>query len=922
MLSAEEITHWKEADRVLAPLLELDSAARAAAITAMPLSPDVRRCVEMLHQATLGDGPLDHELVPGLALAPAGSLTGERLGSWRLCNEIGRGGMAVVYRANREGSAFEQTVAIKLLPRGMRGHERFETEQQVLARLQHPNIARMLDGGVSADGTPWLAMDLVEGQTIDRYCRLRDTRTVIGLFQQVVDAVAYAHSLLVVHRDLKPGNILVDASGRVRLLDFGIAKLITTEMEPAATRILTSEYGAPEQLAGGEISTATDVFGLGAVLHALLTGRAPRNRDGSDTEVLATQPLDPDLKNIVRKALRDEPQLRYLTAQALGEDLQRWLSGLPVAATAGSRRYRAGKWFRRHRLGASVSGLALLAVIAAVTTVLWQAEETRRQLRISQATTEFLVQLFEEADPVVAQGRPTTARELLARAERTLATIEQPLIQDELTRAMARAYFGMGDFKQAHELLSRRLSTGLNTQPLATRLLYAQALHADGEAAAAIRFLDGLPEPERRSLSVRHLLGRYFSADGQYQRADAELAAAEIAVQDEASAADRLNVLTAIAMNHIGQARYEQALSVLLPAAELADQNDLWSERGVVAKLLGQVAEVQGRHADSLDHYVAASNTYQRVYSTEHSIMIELAMSEAQALRNLGRHEEALQRLEVASALAHRRLGDNALTVNVLNSLSMAEEQLGELAMAIQHGHQAASMMGRLGNSDHPLRANLLANIANYHISLGEFELAEQLTREAESILQKTLPQGHPVFIHTQFQLARIYSRRKETTAAKAIMQQLLPRALKSPGPGNHLTISIMRDLGRQHLRLKEWDDATSCFEQAAEAAIGFPADSLLRVYVELGLAEVYLHTGQIELAAALMAPHLASIGSSSRQPDGQTVYTEALLAFHRGDTAQAVQRVDQAEQLMAGEPDRGASYRPEIDALSEQLRH
>ncbi len=920
MFSADEITNWQEADKVLTVLLELNPDQRDEAVTQLKLSTEVRNCVEQLLRANKAEGLLDRKLAASVVSQPTGALRGQLFGTWRLSEEIGRGGMAVVYSAQREGSSFEQQAAVKLLPRGMTGHERFETEQRVMAQLEHPNIARMLDGGVAADGTPWLAMELVAGTTIDQHCKNFGLREKVQQFLEVIEAVSYAHSLLVVHRDLKPGNVLVDQSGRTRLLDFGIAKLMQPEDSGTATRVLTSQYAAPEQFDGQRITTATDVFGLGALLHALITGQPPRDRNGSFSNALESGPADRDLKNIIRKALREDPADRYTTAQAMGLDLQRWLDGFPVAATAGSRRYRAGKWFKRHSLAALATSLALLALVAAVFMVIWQARETEKQLQISQASTEFLVGLFEEADPAIAQGQSTTARDLLGRAESTLVSIQNPDIRDQLTIAISRAYFGMGDFNKAKDLLQSGLVSEMALQPLPVQLLYAKSIYSGGSTLAAIDYLDALPAPGRNSLEVRTQLGRYLATEALYERADAELSAAESAIERGTDAKARIALFTASARNHIFQGRYDPALEALAQGKELANRATLWSEQAEIARMSGEVAEIQGRHEDALNEYVAAREVYERIYSPDHSIMIDIAKAEAQALRNLGQHQQAYERLQAALAIAMSRLGDHPMTVDVLNSMSIAEEQLGDLQGAIRDAGEAEAMMVRLGNGEHPMRANLLANTANYYITLGQFDRAEELTLQAEAILRNTLPDGHPVFIHTQFQLARILSRKLETRQALVILQQLLPQALESPGPGNHLTISIMRDLARQHQRLGELEPATHWFEEAAEAAKGFPEDSLLRVYIELALAENYLLIGKTPQARTHLEPYLASLGSDSEQPDGQVVYTEALLAFHEGDSARANRLLRRVDLLMSEESDGGSTYKPEVQSLARSL--
>lgn len=393
------------------------------------------------------------------------NLADREFGNWRTADEIGRGGMGVVMRGERADGQFEKQVAIKLLPPGPVGPERrdrFLGEIRALARLEHPNIARLIDGGISDDGFPYLVMELVDGVPIHAWCRqhrlgLRDR---IRLFREVIDAVAFSHRHLIVHGDIKPSNVLVDPDGHVKLVDFGVATVLS---EPGDNRDLPAgvrcspAYAAPERLAGAPPAIPQDVYALGAVLCQLLTGR--RIRDARQTTSLllgqpASEPArapselaadDPeaefpphrlrgDLDAICRRALAQDPEQRFETANAFGADLDNWLGQRPVEAAAGGNLYRAGKWFRRHR-GTAAWGLALVvALIGGTTAALWQAhraEQAAEQARESalaadaararaesalaraDAINEFLVELFQADIPRVPEDEMPTTREVV-----------------------------------------------------------------------------------------------------------------------------------------------------------------------------------------------------------------------------------------------------------------------------------------------------------------------------------------------------------------------------------------------------------------------------------------------------------------------------------------------------------------------------
>lgn len=444
-ISEAEAAVWREAVDIVDALLELPAATRTESLATMRIDESVRERVLELLTADERRGVLDEEA--GLVVSDeAQDLLGRRLGHWRLIEEVGRGGMAVVYRAERVESDFEQTAAIKLLPRGSAGLAHFQREQRVLSSLAHPNISRFLDGGIDADGTPWLAMEYVDGDRIDADLRGVPVRERVKRLLPIVDAVGYAHRVLVIHRDLKPGNILIDHDGRARLLDFGIAKLLSDDSASDPTRIMTPRFAAPEQMAGEAVSTATDVYGIGAVLHALLTGEPPRDAQGNPSSAIEGAPIDADLRNIVRKALREEPPMRYGTAQALSADLTAWLEGLPVEATPGTNRYRLRKWLARHWLGAVTSAAVVVLAIASAAAIAWQMRERALQEETVAAQYGLFMELVQSPS-AVARGRQARLVDVVAELPAKLtARLETPSLERaQLHAALANTLRELGD---------------------------------------------------------------------------------------------------------------------------------------------------------------------------------------------------------------------------------------------------------------------------------------------------------------------------------------------------------------------------------------------------------------------------------------------------------------------------------------------
>ncbi|HET7452063.1 MAG TPA: serine/threonine-protein kinase, partial [Thermoanaerobaculia bacterium] len=378
---------WRRIEEIFHGAADLDGAGRDALLeSACAGDPELRAEVESLLSADAGgQGNLEAavaEAAEHLREDDDEALrSGDRIGPYAIVGLIGRGGMGAVYRAVRDGE-FRMDVALKLLKRGTdtdASLRRFRKERQILAALQHPNIARMLDGGATDDGLPYFAMEYVEGRPLLDYAASLSVRQRLELFRAVCAAVQYAHQHLIVHRDLKPGNILVTADGTPKLLDFGIAKLLDPDsttgemtMTVAGARLLTPDYASPEQVRGEPITIASDIYSLGVVLYELLTGERPHQIDTYTPQAIEraicrdepkkpstwNRQLDPDLDNIVLMALRKEPQRRYGSVEQLSEDIRRYLENRPIRARKDTVTYRAGKFVRRNRVGLLVGTIA------------------------------------------------------------------------------------------------------------------------------------------------------------------------------------------------------------------------------------------------------------------------------------------------------------------------------------------------------------------------------------------------------------------------------------------------------------------------------------------------------------------------------------------------------------------------------------
>lgn len=464
---------------------------------------------------------------------PASAMIGETVGRYEILELIGHGGMSSVFLAQRADRAYEQTVALKLMRRGMdtpSNKSRFRRERNILAKLDHPNIARLLDGGVTGDGLPYLVMEYVEGTQLHDYCdrhRLSIQKR-LELFKSVCKAIRHAHANAVIHRDLKPSNILVTENAEVKVLDFGIAKLLEPE-KPAATtlqtrtgaRLLTVTYAAPEQIEGKPVTTASDTYTMGILLYELLTGVHPFSRDGNRPSKIAqaknrrtpvtpgksfekldtsnqkeiaglrsTRPvkllkiLQGDLDAIAMKALRKEPEARYGSADQLLEDLRRREKNRPIVARKDTLRYKTSRFIKRHKTGLGIVVGFLILALAFAGFYTWQITNERNRARQeaqkNRQISNFLVNIFKSANPNVAEGDTLTARELLNRGLQKVNRLESPVVKSEMLTILGQSYTGLGDYQTASELFKKALNLSEQSESGNFGIAYATAAYNMG----------------------------------------------------------------------------------------------------------------------------------------------------------------------------------------------------------------------------------------------------------------------------------------------------------------------------------------------------------------------------------------------------------------------------------------------------------
>lgn len=811
---------WREIEEVLDAALDADPSTWPSLLAdTCSGDPELRRQVESLlrRHDRLDRFLAEQPRPPGVAYEaspPSGGLpspqAGQVIGAYRLVREVGQGGMGRVYEAERADGRFEQRVALKLLRPGVEGDEakrRFLTETQVLAAFEHRSIARLIDGGVVGDGRPYLVMEFVNGVAIDRYSD--DARLTVEdrlrLFLRVVEAVQHLHANLVVHRDIKPSNILVAPDGTVKLVDFGLAKLLEVDQggDTAArtrSRWMTPEYAAPEQVRGESVTTATDIYQLGAVLYELLSGRRPfvfaaeRGLFEIERAVREDTPVRPsavveasprhgralpagravsrarrigverlsrslrgDLDAIVLKALRKEPEARYRSAEALQEDIERHLRGEPVGARRGTAAYRARKFLRRHRWGVTATAgfLASVTALGAVYAVQVTQERDRAQLEAAKSAQVigFLTGLFESNDPRETGGETLTARELL---DRGLGEVEnlaaEPEVQAQMLDVLGSVYHDLAQYDQALPLLER--AVGMRREILGEEHL--ETARSLNNLARVYREMED-PAAEdlfRRALEIRRTLLGETHAD------------------------------VAEAMNNL--------------AMVLHDKGDLDATDRLYREVLAMRRSLLGaRHPD-----VATSLN-----------------NLGQLLADRGAYDEAETLHREALGIRRDILGNEHLDVTYsLNNLALVLHNRGDYVAAERLYRENLEIQHKLLGDEHPDVANTMNNLAAVLRDQGDWVAAEPLFREVVAMYRSVLGADHPRVGFSQHNLASLLALQGEFGEAERLVRDAIRINVAARGDAHWLTAYYRTGLGMCLTGLGRYDEAEPLLLEAFAA--------------------------------------------------------------------------------------------------------
>ena len=772
-------------------LADLPPAARENIFAARNVAPELRAEVESLlasdseqdHFVTHCIGQAAEAAVQAIGGPPReATLAGQTVGSYTLVSPIGHGGMGTVWLAQRSDGRFEGRAAVKFLNAALMGRpsvERFRREGTILARLSHPQIARLIDAGVSPFGQPYLVLEYVGGEPIDRYCKTHGlgTEARIRLFLDALNAVAHAHSNLIVHRDVKPSNVLVTPEGSVKLLDFGIAKLLEETGEAAgATALtregglaLTPEYAAPEQVTGGAITTATDVYSSGVLLFVLLGGE---RRAGSlsdtlralmDGEFPSLPAVRGDLATIVAKALKRDPAERYASAAAFAEDLLRYLDHEPISARPDSLGYRASKFLRR-RWRAVTAAAAVTMLIVGLTgfyAARLTAERNRARLEADKASkvSDLLTSMLTAADPFGnAEVKEPTVRGLLdagaARVHKELAG--QPELQAQMLTVMGRVYERLGANDKSQVLLEEALAIGRRgpeNETLAQTLNDLGVLRRrKGDAPAAARLLG-------EALTIRRRL--------------------------------------------LGNENTQVAVTV--------------SELGRVLRDMGDQERAEALTAEAL-------RIRRKAFGEDHTETATTENDLALVFQDRGKLSDAATLLRQSLAVHRKVFGEeHAAVARIMSNLGLVMEDMGDLVGAESLLRQSLTICRKVVDKNHPDIANVLYKLSGPLIKQGKYEEAAVLLREAIEVNRAVFGNEHPRMAECMANLARVDMARGRATAAEPMARQSLEIRRRVLRDGNWQTASSESLLGAVLTGLGRYDEAEPLLLHAQQVLKDIP---------------------------------------------------------------------------------------------------
>lgn len=856
-----DLQQWEKVNRIVDTALKLNGKERSTYIKKQcrgnkHLLQEVTALLQSIEQSERtdfleGTGAYPKNLMTDFSKEgerePTSSMIGETIDRYKITDLIGHGGMGSVFMAKRGDEVYNQKVALKLMRRGMdtpSNIARFKRERRILAKLDHPNVARLLDGGVTDEGLPYLVMEYVEGKPVYEYCDCKNLSVEqrLDLFKDICRAVKHAHQNAIIHRDIKPSNILVTEDGTIKILDFGIAKLLAPENSDrtlfktqTGARMLTFGYAAPEQVENIQVTTSTDAYMLGVIMFELLTGVHPFKMDNmdlaeieqvirehtpekpskritdlseNDLEEIARKrglsvselpkALKGDLDSIIMKALRKEPEARYNSAEQLLEDLERRRKDIPIIAREDTWRYNTSKFIKRHRTGFSVAAGFLLLVIGFGILYTWQVTKERNKARIeakkAQQVSDFLTDMFQASDPTFNPKDTVTAATFLKRGQKRINQLnDQPKVQAELLRIIGRAHTNIGNYEKAEA-------------------------------------------PLERSLAIRKKL--FGNTHPKYASSLSEMAYLQQKKGNFAKA----------------ESLYKRAITIEKDSFGNNDEHTAEALAGLASAL-----SRQGKFGVADSIYNKALDVQQRVLQPDNFKIANTLSNWALTLRHLGNFEKAKKMDLKALAIWQKNYGEvHPLILEGLNNLAIITEKMGDFAAADSFYQKALTVNHKLYKGPNPNTAQLLNNIGTTYIKAGWLDKAEPYLKKALKMRKKVLQPEHPSMAESYSNLGRLYIEADEYKEARPLIKQALEIDKAKHGKNHPYVGGDLRNLGFIEKDLDHYDKAEDYFRQSLEILRKtLPPDHPSIAVSLASLGKIYYLKGNPEAAEPLLRKSL-----------------------------------------------------------------